>query len=58
MRGPFKGKVLRLFGMVIRPANWVIFLAGIALGWSAAPHAPLSPPTVNPLPRMGRAEVA
>ena len=26
-----KGKVLRLFGLVIRPANWFIFLAGIAL---------------------------
>lgn len=28
---PLKGKVLRIFGMVIRPANWFIFLAGIAL---------------------------
>lgn len=28
---PLKGKVLRLFGLVIRPANWFIFLAGVAL---------------------------
>jgi lysylphosphatidylglycerol synthetase-like protein (DUF2156 family) len=26
-----KGKVLRIFGLVIRPANWFIFLAGLAL---------------------------
>lgn len=26
-----KGRVLRIFGLVIRPANWFIFLAGIAL---------------------------
>ena len=31
MVNPLKGKVLRLFGMVIRPANWFIFLAGIGL---------------------------
>ena len=28
---PLKGKVLRIFGLVIRPANWFIFLAGLAL---------------------------
>lgn len=26
-----KGKVLRVFGVIIRPANWFIFLAGIIL---------------------------
>lgn len=26
-----KGKVLRVFGLIIRPANWFIFLAGLAL---------------------------
>ena len=30
-RNPLKGKVLRIFGMVIRPANWFIFVAGLAL---------------------------
>jgi hypothetical protein len=29
--GPLRGKVLRVFGLVIRPANWFIFLAGVAL---------------------------
>jgi lysylphosphatidylglycerol synthetase-like protein (DUF2156 family) len=28
---PLKGKVLRIFGLVIRPANWFIFIAGLAL---------------------------
>lgn len=28
---PLKGKVLRVFGLIIRPANWFIFLAGIIL---------------------------
>ena len=31
MKNPLKGKVLRVFGLIIRPANWFIFLAGIAL---------------------------
>lgn len=26
-----KGKVLRVFGVVIRPANWLIFIAGIVI---------------------------
>jgi hypothetical protein len=28
---PLKGKVLRVFGLVIKPANWFIFLAGVGL---------------------------
>ena len=28
---PLKGKVLRIFGVVIRPANWLIFIAGIII---------------------------
>ena len=28
---PLKGKVLRIFGLVIRPANWFIFIAGVGL---------------------------
>jgi uncharacterized protein involved in response to NO len=28
---PLKRKVLRVFGLIIRPANWFIFIAGIAL---------------------------
>lgn len=31
MANPLKGKVLHVFGMVIRPANWFIFVAGLAL---------------------------
>jgi hypothetical protein len=31
VKNPLKGKVLRVFGLIIRPANWFIFLAGIAL---------------------------
>jgi hypothetical protein len=28
---PLKGRVLRIFGLVIRPANWFIFVAGLVL---------------------------
>lgn len=31
MKNPLKGKVLRVFGLIIRPANWFIFVAGIVL---------------------------
>lgn len=31
MSNPLKGKVLRVFGLVIRPANWLIFIAGFLI---------------------------
>lgn len=31
MNNPLKGKVLRVFGLIIRPANWFIFGAGVVL---------------------------
>ena len=35
MGNPLKGKVLRIFGWVIRPANWFIFGAGFLLALGA-----------------------
>jgi len=31
VKNPLKGKVLRVFGLIIRPANWFIFIAGLVL---------------------------
>lgn len=49
MKRPVERKVLRVFGKVIRPANWIIFISGFLLVFYGASTLwwEISPKTVG-----------